>query len=299
VEQAFAQSVLWGFTAAARDTTSGAMLIDFTPFLLNDAHDVVGALDRANQGTYKSEPSRSAIYLERTKNFPKNSEWEATLTFTGEPKGDWIRSVAPTPASVSVREHHSFVELPDDGYAPLPYDPRSGFFHVEFADYAQPIGEPLRQRFTVRHRLHKKDPAAPMSDPIKPIVYYLDPGCPEPIKSALMEGASWWNQAFEAAGYRNAFQVKELPADADPMDVRYNLIQWVHRSTRGWSYGNTVTDPVPAKSSKATSASAACGCGRITSSPKACFLPLTATNELALWPRRWPSPACANFRHTR
>jgi hypothetical protein len=241
VEEAFAQSVLWGFTAAVQE--GNRCLIDFTPFILNDAHDVAGTLARSEQGSYKLEPTRSAVYLERTKSFPKNSEWEATLTFLGEPKGDWIRSVTPTPASVTVREHFSFVELPDNNYKPRRYDPRSGFFHLQYADYAQPVGAPLVQRFLVRHRLEKKDPTAALSDPVEPIVYYMDPGCPEPVKSALIEGASWWNEAFTAAGYRNAFQVKELPADADPMDVRYNLIQWVHRSTRGWSYGGTVTDP--------------------------------------------------------
>ncbi|HEU5022610.1 MAG TPA: zinc-dependent metalloprotease, partial [Bryobacteraceae bacterium] len=73
--------------------------------------------------------------------------------------------------------------------------------------------------------------------------YYLDPGVPEPIRSALLEGARWWSQAFEAAGFRNAFRVEMLPADADPMDIRYNVIQWVHRATRGWSYGSPITDP--------------------------------------------------------
>ena len=110
-------------------------------------------------------------------------------------------------------------------------------------DYATPIGEPIVKRYIARHRLQKKDPSAAISDPVKPIIYYLDPGTPEPIRSALLEGARWWKQAFEAAGYRNAFQVEMLPADADPMDIRYNVIQWVHRSTRGWSYGASVVDP--------------------------------------------------------
>lgn len=241
VEEAFAQSVLFGFTIAAKE--ADRFLVDFTPFLLQDAHDVVGALARSNQGNYQIESTRSAVYLERTKNFPKNSEWEATLTFIGKAQGEYIRSVTPTPNIVTVRQHHSFVELPDNGYHPRRFDPRSGYFETSWYDYSAPIGEPIAQRYLVRHRLEKKDPAAPLSDPVKPIVYYMDPGVPEPIKSALMEGGGWWNQAFEAAGYRNAFIIKELPPDADPMDVRYNLVQWVHRSTRGWSYGSTVSDP--------------------------------------------------------
>ncbi|MFN0175494.1 MAG: zinc-dependent metalloprotease [Saprospiraceae bacterium] len=241
VEEAFAQSVLWGFTVAAKE--NGRYLVDFTPFLMQDMLDVSGTLFRSNQGVYSTDLSRSAVFLERTKNFPKNSEWEATLTFTGKPAGDFIRSVTPTPSAVTVRQHHSFIELPDNGYKPRRFDPRSGFFETSWKDYSVPIGEPITQRYIVRHRLEKKEPGAAISDPVEPIVYYIDPGAPEPVKSALFDGARWWNQAFEAAGYRNAFIVKELPSDADPMDVRFNLVQWVHRSTRGWSYGNAVSDP--------------------------------------------------------
>ncbi len=241
VEQAFAQSVLWGFTVS--DESNGKYLVDATAFLLTDAHGVAERLKQTQQGSYTLDASRSAIFLARTKAFPKNTEFEATLTFTGRPEGEYIRSVAPTASAVTVRTHHSFVELPDDGYKPRKADPRSGFFDIQFYDYATPISEPIEKRFIVRHRLQKQDPSAAMSDPVKPIIYYMDKGAPEPIKSALMEGAAWWNQAFEAAGYRNAFIIKELPGDADPMDVRYNLIQWVHRSTRGWSYGNAVSDP--------------------------------------------------------
>jgi hypothetical protein len=142
-----------------------------------------------------------------------------------------------------VREHHSFVELPGPGFAPRRFDPRVGSLFVEFYDYAAPIDAPLEQRFVVRHRLQKKDPSAALSEPVEPIVYYVDNGAPEPIRTALVEGASWWNQAFEAAGFKNAFQVRVLPDDVDPMDIRYNVVRWVHRSTRGWSYGGSVVDP--------------------------------------------------------
>jgi hypothetical protein len=139
--------------------------------------------------------------------------------------------------------HHSFVQLPDNDYQPRVFDPRSSYFDISYMDYSTPVSEPINKYFICRHRLKKKDPTAAMSDPVKPIIYYLDNGTPEPIRSALLEGASWWNQAFEAAGYKNAFQVKVLPDDADPMDIRYNMINWVHRSTRGWSYGASVVDP--------------------------------------------------------
>ena len=241
VEEAFAQSVLWGFKVEAEE--HGKVLADATLFLLRDAHNIVLTLKNKKQGTYKLDESRSAIYLPRTKNFPKNTEFEATLTYAGTPEGDWIRTVTPTPELVTVRQHHSFIALPDGDFEPRPFDPRSGYSEMRYYDYSTPIDQPVVKRFITRHRLKKQDPSAAVSAPVAPIVYYLDPGTPEPIRSALLEGAGWWNQAFEAAGYRDAFQVKMLPPDADPMDVRYNLIQWVHRSTRGWSYGGGVTDP--------------------------------------------------------
>jgi hypothetical protein len=241
VEEAFAQSVIWGFTA--EEMVDGKALIDLTPFLLRDAHGVANRLQRGGEGSYRVDASRSAIYLDRTKNFPKNSEFEAMVTLQGDPRGRYLRSVTPSAEAVTVRMHHSFVELPDDNYEPRVYDPRSGYNALSYQDYATPIDQSLVKRFIRRHRLEKKNPQAAVSEAVEPIVYYLDRGAPEPIRSALIEGASWWNQAFEAAGYTNAFQVKVLPPDADPMDVRYNVINWVHRSTRGWSYGSSVTDP--------------------------------------------------------
>jgi len=241
VRDSFAESVLWGFTVAAEE--NGHVLVDATDFYLRDAHGVTSALRRAKQGTYKLDGSRSAIYLANTKNFPLNTEVEATLTFTGDEPGRWVRDVTPDPTAITVREHHSFVQLPLAGYKPREYDPRSSFFGISYMDYATPVSEPIVKRFTARHRLEKKDPTAAVSEPVEPIIYYLDRGAPEPIRSALLEGARWWNQAFEAAGYKNAFRVEMLPEGADLMDLRYNVIQWVHRATRGWSYGAGVIDP--------------------------------------------------------
>lgn len=241
VQEAFAQSVIWGFPVEAEG--GGKVLVDATAFLLRDAHGVARQLRETNQGDYRLDDSRCALFPENTKNFPKNSEFEAILTFTGNPEGEYIQSVTPSPSSVSVRQHHSFVALPDNEYKPRKYDPRSGYFGMSYFDYSTPISEPIEKRFIARHRLEKKEPTAALSDAVEPIVYYLDRGTPEPIRSALLDGARWWNQAFEAAGYRNAFQVEMMPEGADPMDVRYNVIQWVHRSTRGWSYGATVMDP--------------------------------------------------------
>ncbi|MBC8154273.1 MAG: zinc-dependent metalloprotease [Bacteroidetes bacterium] len=241
VEESFAQSVHAGFEIAAEG--SGRVLVDLTPFLMQDGVGAVQAIAQTRQGTYKIDPMRCALYLPHSKSFPQNTEFEATITLTGDNPGPYLRQVVPTPTVVTMRQHHSFVQLPDNGYKPRLFDPRAGVGSIDFFDYASPVGDPITKRYITRHRLQKKDPSAAISEAVKPIIYYMDPGAPEPIRSALMEGTAWWNQAFEAAGYKNAFQVKLLPPDADPMDVRYNLIQWVHRSTRGWSYGASITDP--------------------------------------------------------
>jgi len=245
-EESFATSIVWGFPVLGE--REGSVFVDATPFLLRDAHGIARRLAGMGEGAYTADADRSAVYLPRTKAFPDNSEIEAMVTFTGKPEGEILPTVAPDPTSFTVHLHHSFVRLPPPGYEPLPYDPRSGVIGLSygndgFLDYASGIGDPLQVNYGRRHRLEKKDPAAPVSEAVEPIVYYVDPGAPEPVRSALIEGAQWWNQAFEAAGYRDAFRVEPLPPDADPMDVRYNVIQWVHRSTRGWSYGASVLDP--------------------------------------------------------
>jgi hypothetical protein len=258
VKESFAESVLWGFKVeaepdagahAANSGPQGNVLVDATDFFLRDAHGVVERLDAAGQGHYRVDVSRSAISREDVKGFPKNTEVEAILTFAAEgmPKGGFVASVTPDAHAVTLRQHISMVELPDltakDAYRPRRYDPRSGFIWTQYRDYSAPLGEPLDQRWIIRHRLQKRDPNAAVSEAVKPIQYYVDRGAPEPIRSALVEGARWWNQAFEAAGFKNAFRVDVLPEGADPMDVRYNMIQWVHRATRGWSYGEAIIDP--------------------------------------------------------
>jgi len=242
VEDSFAASILWSFKIDSE--TSSRVVVDATDFFLRDAHGVGRKLKETGQGSYSVDANRSAIYAPRTKVFPKNTEVEATITLvTTDRPGPLIASVTPTPEVVTVRQHHSFVELPAPGYKTRRLDPRAGFFGIEIYDYASNFAGPLEKRFISRHRLQKKDPSAAVSEPLQPIIYYVDHGAPEPIRSALLEGASWWKEAFEKAGFRNAFDVRILPSDVDPMDIRYNVINWVHRSTRGWSYGSTVTDP--------------------------------------------------------
>lgn len=279
VEDSFAKSILWGFTVVAEGSNS--VLIDATDFFLRDGH---GAANSLRPGTYRVDRTRSAIYLQRTKGFPKNTEIEVMLTFASEPlpggrggaagptqgpapigtgggvsggRGGGlfsgsVASVTPTPESVTLREHYSLVELPDSHFQPREDDPRAGYGGQNYVDYSVAIGEPMVVRHLHRHRLEKRDPNAAISEPVKPIEYWVDSGAPEDVKKALLEGASWWNQAFEAAGFRNAFHVAILPDGADPMDIRYNMINWVHRSTRGWSSGGTVSDPRTGEIIKAT-----------------------------------------------
>ncbi len=245
VEQSFPESVLWGFKAVAEDS-SGTVLVNATDFFVRDAHGVAERLSKTHQGPYKLDASRSSIATDETKVFPKNTEAEALLTFTSEaPEAhSFVQEVTPDDHALTVRERQSFIELPGPGFSPRRFDPRAGYFPASHRDYTAPLGEPLEQQFILRHRLIKKDPSCETAcEPEQPIQYYVDRGAPEPVRTALLEGARWWNEAFTNAGWKDAFRVDLLPEDADPMDVRYNIIQWVHRYTRGWSYGAAIADP--------------------------------------------------------
>ena len=279
VEDSFAKSILWGFTVAAE--SNGRVLVDATAFFLRDVTNAASVL---RPGPYRLDLTRSAFYMPNTRNFPKNTEIDMTLTFVSDGAGGRgggnaagpsqgpqpigaadnaggrggglfsgsVASVTPTADAVTLREHASFVELPDGNFQPRVDDPRAGYGGLSFVDYSTPIGDPMVVRYIRRHRLQKKDPAAAVSDPVKPIQYWVDSGAPADVKQALIEGARWWNQAFEAAGFTNAFKVDVLPDGADPMDIRYNMINWVHRSTRGWSSGGAVSDPRTGEILKAT-----------------------------------------------
>ena len=281
VEDSFAKSILWGFAIAAE--SNGTLLVDATDFFLRDIHGAAGGL---RPGTYRVDRNRSTFYLPNTKGFPKNTEVDVMLTFGNEAAGGGrgggggptqgpapigaaggtgggggfggnlfngsVASVTPTADSVTLREHVSMVELPDGNYRPRVDDPRAGYGGLSFVDYSIAIGEPMVFRYLRRHRLVKKDPSAAISEPVEPIRYWVDSGAPEDVRKALIEGGMWWNQAFEAAGFRNAFKVEVLPEGADAMDIRYNMINWVHRSTRGWSSGGSVADPRTGEIIKAT-----------------------------------------------
>lgn len=240
VTESFAESVLYGFKIEAE--SDGRVLVDATDFVVRDAQGIARKL-KSDGGTWKLDKQRSAAWIDGCKAFPDNTELEALLTFTGQGAGSNVRRVAPSADAVTVRQRHSFVRLPPDGYRPRSFDPRAPSSGPSFKDYAKPLDVDMDVRWIGRHRLEKQDPNAPLSEAKEPIVYYVDRGAPEPVRSALVEGAGWWNEAFEAAGFKDAFRVEVMPEGADPLDVRYNVINWVHRSTRGWSYGSSVRDP--------------------------------------------------------
>ena len=241
VQDSFAPSVLWGFDIVAE--TEGRVLVDASDFFLRDARDVTGTIANRGQGHFTLDVNRSAFYLDNTKAFPENVEIETLLTFTSSDPGTLVYGVAANGNAITLRQHHSLVKLPDDNFRTRLADPRIGTNGPTIQDYSTAIDEDLQIQAGGQTPAGEKDPNAARSEPVEPIVYYVDSGTPEPIKSALIEGASWWNQAFDAAGFINAFQVKELPPGADAQDIRYNMIHWTHRRTRGYSYGGSVQDP--------------------------------------------------------
>ena len=241
VRDAFAPSVHWGFDIEA--ATGDRVLVDATSFFLRDARGVVDQIAASGQGTFTLDGSRSAIHMPATASFPENTEVEAMLTFTSRNPGGLVRGVAASANAITLRQHHSFIQLPGPGFKTRIADPRVGVNGPTLYDYATPIDVDTRVRLSARHRLEKADPSAAISRAVEPIVYYVDPGTPEPVRSALVEGAGWWADAYEAAGFTDGYRVEVLPEGIDPQDIRYNMIHWTHRRTRGYSYGNTVIDP--------------------------------------------------------
>ncbi|MCI0548370.1 MAG: zinc-dependent metalloprotease [Candidatus Rokubacteria bacterium] len=242
VRDSFATSVLWG-VPVEKEEPDGRLLVDFTSFLTGDVHGIAREIEAAGQGAFTLDAARSSVELEGILAFPDNVEVDALLTFTSPKPGPLVQETAPDPHSITLVHHHSFVRLPDPGYRPRRFDPRAGSFSIAFLDYAAPLDRPTWTRWMVRHRLEKTDRGAARSRVKEPIVYHVDSGVPEPVRSALVEGARWWARAFDEAGFIDAFRVEILPEDVHPLDARYNVIHWVHRSTRGWSYGGGMIDP--------------------------------------------------------
>jgi hypothetical protein len=240
--ESFAYSTLWTGDIAA-ETADGRLLVDVSGFLARDAVGIGQALKGAGEKGFALAGDLTIADPNSVKVFPDNIEMEARQTFVSTEPGAEVNNIAPATGNLSFIVRHSFVKLPEPGFRARRFDPRAGSFSTQVLDYAAPLGQPIVQNLSNRFRLEKIDPTAPRSRVRKPIVFYIDTSAPEPIRTALLEGASWWKQAFEAAGYIDAYQVEMLPAGVDPNDARYNVVNWVNRATRGWSYGQAIEDP--------------------------------------------------------
>jgi hypothetical protein len=172
ITEAFARSILWGFEVAIQEDWN--LLVDATSFFVRDAYDIPLILAQNKEGQYHPDSNRSAIYSDRTRNFPDNSEFESILTFAGKPEGPHLPTVVPSPEAITVRQHHSFIQLPDSKYQPRKFDPRCEFGINSYQDDAKPITESITQRQIRRHRLKKKDPDAIVSEPMEPIILTLE-----------------------------------------------------------------------------------------------------------------------------
>ncbi|HWJ20882.1 MAG TPA: DUF5117 domain-containing protein, partial [Gemmatimonadaceae bacterium] len=242
VAESFPPSTVAAMPIVAEE--GGRMLVDATDFFVQDWNDVAGSVARAGQGSYTLARDRSSVYGPRTKAFPRNTEVEVALTFTTTGQaGALVRQILPDARAFTVRQHASLLALPDAGYEPRTLDPRVGFFGVTYKDYAQPIQSPLVQRLISRHRLERVNPADPNSPIRNPIVYYIDRGIPEPVRTATKQGVAFWVDVFDRAGLKGGFRVEDLPEGVDPLDARYNVVQWVNRNERGWSVGGSEADP--------------------------------------------------------
>lgn len=220
----------------------GKVIVDATSLFMRDAANVEGTLRRTNQGSYKFDSGRSSFYPKRMKAFPENTEIETIATFASDSPGALVRNVTPDARMLTMRIHHSFLKAPT-GYVPRLADPRIGVSTITFRDFSRPIDDNPSQEWVVRWRLEKQDPTAAMSPPKKPITVYFDPAIPTPIRTAMKSGLLWWNKAYEAAGFLNAIEAKDAPADMDPMDIRYTYVLWINRDERGFSSGGTYRDP--------------------------------------------------------
>ena len=242
VEESFPPSTVAALPLLAEE--GGRLLVDATEFVVRDWIRVAQALTDEHQGSYTLARDRSGVNAARTLAFPGNTELDASLTFTtAAGPGALVSAILPDAEAFTLREHISLLALPDTGYRPRALDPRIGYYGIGFKDYAQPVQVPLEQRWIARHRLQRANPGDPTSPILNPIVYYLDRGIPEPIRSAMVEGARWWEAAFAQAGLAGGFQVRDLPEGVDPMDARYNVVQWENRNERGWSVGGALGDP--------------------------------------------------------
>jgi len=240
VDTSFATSTLW-MGDVIKTNPDGSYTVDLSSFLARDDTGIAQAIKNGGGGDFRFVPELSAADPDFVKVFPKNAEFAAKLTFrSDDPKPEVSNIVTGNTLTLVLR--HSLIALPEPGYVERT-DPYGYTIGLQKVDFSAPLGQPIVNDLARRFRLEKVDPTAARSPVKKPIVFYIDRSAPEPVRTALEQGVSWWAQAFDEAGFENAFKVDVLPPGADPLDVRYNVVNWVDRATRGWSYGQPISDP--------------------------------------------------------
>lgn len=242
----FADAVLAKFEIIPNDNSNG-LLIDATNFFGQfDGIGVAAALRASKQGNYAIDKERSVVDVASATSSDRSVEIDSLLTIystDATPANDLLSNVVADRSTLLVRQRHSLIRLPDvSEFRPRLFDHRSGFFDLTYNDPTALPDKPLRRSFIVRHRLTKAVDA-PLSDPQKRIVFYIDPSVPDSFHSLIKDAISWWLPAFEAAGFRNAIEVQPLPSALDPLAAGVNVILWVPRSTHSWSFGSVVVDP--------------------------------------------------------
>jgi len=242
VRRSFAYSTIWTKEIAA-ESADGTLLVDIADFLTRDDLNIARTLREQENGDYRLVPELSVADTNFVRVFPRNIELQGRLTFVSNRPGPEVSNIVPVSGNASFVVRHSLIALPEPGYQPRRFDPRAGTFGSQVVDFAAPLGRPVVYELANRFRLERTDPGAARSRVRNPIVFYIDRAAPEPVRTALMEGVGWWRAAFEAAGLIDAFRVELLPEGVDPLDIRYNVVNWVNRATRGWSYGQVIEDP--------------------------------------------------------
>ena len=223
-------SVLASLKIESEQDSTHALLVDLAPVLVSDITDLGEAMHAALGKSVRLDNSRSA--LGKAKNFPDNTELEALLTWTPSDRTGLDVSAVPDERFIPITVHYSFSKLPEVPMAPRYADDRVGYFLSAQKDFSRDEKDSFFMRYIHRWRLEKRDPSAAVSEPVKPIVYYVDKTVPEKFRPWVKEAIEKWQVAFEGAGFKNAIIAKDAPGDStfDPEDVRYSTIRWITSS---------------------------------------------------------------------
>lgn len=235
--ESFARSLLW--SARPEEEAGGETLVDAGDLAAADHHGIGEALLAAGEGSYAVDQARSFPLPARSRGGEDGAWLAAVLTLAGPGQGEAVRTIAPAPESLTFVQYLHLVPLPAPLMPARRYHPGSGGYGIGHFDHGQPAAAGTDVRVQPRFRL---EPTA-NGEVRKPVVFYVDPAIPEPVRSAVVEGGNWWRAGFAAIGLPGAYRVEVLPDGADRHDPGLNVVWWVHRAGRGWSRGAGLTDP--------------------------------------------------------